>query len=621
MLELMNKDMPRLLAGLLVVLLSLPAGARADDARPNIVILLADDLGSNDLGCYGRKDQKTPHLDRLAAEGTRFTRAYAAASVCSPSRAALLTGLNPTRLGITTWLPGRSDRASHRLLSPAVNPHLPEGTPTLAQLLKPAGYRCAAIGKWHLGEAGHQPTDHGFDEYFAGKANPGAESPLGGKGEQGQADAAVDFIRRSKGQPFFLYLAFDCPHIPLAAPAKATAEKAGAFNPTYAALIESLDLACGKVMAALDAAGVTGNTIVIFASDNGGLHVVEGGEAPPTYNSPNRAGKGFVYEGGLRVPLIMRFPGRMANREISSPVVLGDLCPTLCAITKAASAPTKDYRDLSPLLFDSSSVKWTERALFWHQPHYMNQGGRPAGAILEGDWKLIEQYEDGGLELYNLAKDPGETTDVAAAEAKRVAELRGKLEAWRRSVGARPARPNPGFDRATWEQCFVRTDVTKLPAQAAAKMMRPLMAGWRKAMNNTGTEGPNELIFLEAREAKIQGQKLKYEDPPQKDTIGFWVNARDTAAWRFQAATAGTYRVTVLQGCGKGSGGSTVALETAQGACEFTVEETGHFQRFVPREVGRLRLTAGENTLTVRPLKKTGGAVMDLRRVILERIE
>jgi arylsulfatase A-like enzyme len=614
--------MPRLFLGLLLgtLLALVPVGAQ--ETPPNFVILFADDLGINDLGCFGRKDQRTPNLDRLAAEGARFTQAYAAASVCSPSRAALMTGQSPARLKITTFLTGRTDRASHRLLAVPINVHLPAGVPTIAELLKPKGYASTAIGKWHLGGKGHQPTDHGFDDYFPGRANAGAESPQGGKGEIGQADHAVKFIQKNKAKPFFLYLAFDNPHIPLAAPAKAIAANAQSFHPTYAALIESLDAAVGRVLKALEDNGVAKNTVVIFASDNGGVHISELKESPATYNAPSRAGKGFVYEGGLRTPLIIRYPGRIASRVVSEPVVLGDLCPTICALAKVPAPKTLDFQDISPLLFDSKpSADARPRALCWHQPHYMNQGGKPAGVVREGDWKLIEQYEDGSLELFNLAKDPSETTDLAAAEPARVAALRGKLEAWRRSVGAEPTKANPNFNRAAWEACFVKTDVTKLQALPTSEAMRPLLADWRKAMNDPATEGANALIFLEARDAQVKATKMKYEEPPQKDTLGFWVNAADTASWTFQAPKAGTYRVTVLQGCGKGNGGSVVALDTKQGSCEFTVEETGHFQRFVPREIGKLTLVAGENTLTVRPVKKAKAAVMDLRRVILERVE
>jgi arylsulfatase A-like enzyme len=529
-----------------------------------------------------------------------------------------MTGQSPARLKITTFLTGRSDRASHRVLAAPINLHLPNGVQTIAQLLKPKGYVSAAVGKWHLGGKGHQPTDHGFDESFTGKVNPGAESPQGGKGELGQADYAVKFIQKNKANPFLLYLAFDNPHIPLAAPAKAIEANAKSFHPTYAALIESLDVAVGRVMKALEDQGLAKNTVVIFASDNGGVHISELKESPATYNAPSRAGKGFLYEGGIRTPLIIRYPGRLAPTVINEPVVLGDLCPTICALAKVPAPATLDFQDISSVLFEQKPLN---RPLFWHQPHYMNQGGKPAGVVREGDWKLIEQYEDGSLELYNIAKDPSETTDLAAAEPARVAALRGKLEAWRRSVGAETLKANPNFSRPLWEDCFVKTDVTQLKALPTSEAMRPLLADWRKAMNDATAEGANSLIFLEARDAQVKATKMKYEEPPQKDTLGFWVNADDTASWTFQAPKAGTYRVTVLQGCNKGQGGSVVALDTKQGSCEFTVEETGHFQRFVPREIGKLKLVAGENTLTVRPVKKAKGAVMDLRRVILERVE
>jgi arylsulfatase A len=226
--------MPRLFLGLFLGAMLAFVPAFAQETPPNFVILFADDLGINDLGCFGRKDQNTPNLDKLAAEGARFTQAYAAASVCSPSRAGLLTGQSPARLKITTFLTGRTDRASHRVLGASLNYNLPDGVQTIAQLLKPKGYASAAVGKWHLGGKGHQPTDHGFDEYFAGKANAGAESPQGGKGELGQADYAVKFIQKNKAKPFFLYLAFDNPHIPLAAPAKGIEANAKSFHPTYA---------------------------------------------------------------------------------------------------------------------------------------------------------------------------------------------------------------------------------------------------------------------------------------------------------------------------------------------------------------------------------------------------
>ena len=615
--------MPRLLSFvLLTCLLGTSAQSAEKTSPPNVVVLLADDLGINDLGCYGRKDQATPQIDQLAAQGLRCTNAYAAASVCSASRAALLTGLAPARIGITTFLPGRPERSSHRLLAPKQNLFLPAGVTTLAERLKPAGYRTAAVGKWHLGGKAHQPTDHGFDEYFQGEANPGNESPAGGKGEIAQAEYAVKFIGDNKAKPFFLYVAFDSPHIPLGAPAAAVAAQSGAFNPKYAATVGGLDHAVGKILAALKANGLEDNTLVVFASDNGGVHLPELKEDAPTHNTPYRAGKGFLYEGGIRVPLIFRFPGRFATRTLDLPVCLGDLTPTIAALTGTTpAAAAYDYVDLSPLLFDSLPKPTGNRALAWHQPHYLNQGGRPAGAIREGDWKLLEHYEDGSLELYNLKQDAAEATDLAAQQPAKVAELRGKLEAWRRKVGAQGMTPNPQFNRAAWEACFTKLNLSKLTPQGTASAMTPALAAWRQAMDSIPPAGTNTVIILEAREAKVKAEKMRYEDPPQKDTLGYWVNAADTAAWIFTTPSSGKYRVTILQGCGKGSAGSTVALEVGPSQVQFTVEETGHFQRFVAREIGTLELGSGTNTLTVRPLQKKGAAVMDLRRITLERVE
>ncbi len=607
-----------------MVVLACAVSLSAAETPPNIVILLADDLGINDLGCYGRTEHPTPNLDRLAADGVRFTSAYAAASVCSASRAALLTGQAPARLGITTFLPGRPERSSHRLLAPTQNETLPAGTKTLAALVKPAGYASAAVGKWHLGGKGQSPTEHGFDAYFPTPANPPAAraATAGSKGELQQADLAAKFIAEHKTQPFLLYVAFDNPHIPLGASPQATAAHGQAFNPKYAATVAGLDDAVGRILAALASNGLAEKTIVVFASDNGGVHLPELKENAPTHNTPYRAGKGFLYEGGIRVPLIIRYPGRLGARTNGATVSLGDLTPTLAALAHApVAAGSSDFEDLSPLLFDSVPKASANRTLAWHQPHYLNQGGRPSGAIRDGDWKLIENYEDGSLELYNLKEDVAEATDVAAKQPAKVAELRGKLEAWRRKVGAKGMTTNPQFNRAAWAACFTALDVTKTTPGASAAAMTAGLSAWRQAMDALPAAGTNALIHLEARDAKVQAKKLKYEDPPQKDTLGFWVDPTDTASWTFRAAQAGKYRVSVLQGCGKGSGGSTVALEVGATKAEFTVEETGHFQRFIPREVGVLELAAGDNTLTIRPLKKKGAAVMDLRRVTLERVE
>ena len=605
---------------------SIVAVAASPDHPPNIVLLLADDLGINDLGCYDRADHVTPALDRLAATGTRYTAATAAASVCSPSRVALLTGVHPARANLTTFLPGRSDRSSHKLLTPVIEQALPAAIPTLAERLAPAGYRSHFVGKWHLGGEGALPTDRGFATAASGRANPGPESPEGAKGEQRQANDAVriiaEQIRDHHDEPFLLVVGFDSPHVPLAAPAAEIAAHAGAFNPTYAALVSKLDDAVGKILTALDEAGIADTTLVAFTSDNGGLHVPEIGDPPPTFNAPFRAGKGFLYDGGLRVPLVVRFPrGTEAGRVVAAPVSTGDLVPTICRLAGVAAPQPADFYDLADAALPSAG---SVRPFFWHQPHNTNQGGRPAGAIRLGDWKLVEHFEDGSLELFHTGDDVGEATDCSAAEPARVADLRGRLEAWRRSVAAKEMTANPRFNPAAWQSCHAEIDVSKLPAAAtAAEEVAPL-SQWRKAMDDADA-GPqatrNGFIRLLAKDATVAGEKLCYEPQPDKDTLGYWVNAADRAWWDFRLSEPGRYRVAVLQGCGAGQGGSTVELNSGVAGLEFTVEETGHFQCFVPRAVGTLDLPAGNVRLVVTPLEKKAAAVMDLRSVTLERID
>ncbi|NDC64180.1 MAG: sulfatase [Planctomycetia bacterium] len=608
------------------------AVAKAEPAgpvrRPNIVLLLADDLGINDLGCYGRKDHRTPAIDRLAAGGVRFTSAIAAGSVCTPSRAALLTGRHPARLGLTTFLPGREDRRSQKLLSPALGSHLPDGVRTLADMLAPAGYACGYVGKWHLGEAEHGPQGHGFGTFVRGRPASGAESADGGKGELGQAAAAVAFIEAQRAAPFLLVVGFDSPHIGLAAPRRLVEANAGTFNPLYAAMIESLDGAVGRILEAVQRSGRAEETLVILTSDNGGLHVPEGRDAPPTFNAPWRAGKGFLYEGGLRVPLIIRMPGRAdAGLMVDDPVVLGDLTPTICGLAGVAATEPCDFEDIGPLLSARTDRQPRERTLYWHEPHYTNQGGRPASVVRAGRWKLIEHLEEGRMELFDLQADPGERNDVAGAEPARAAALRGRLESWRRSVGARRMTANGAFDPRAWAACYAEVDVSRLAAATTAEAMRQPLAEWRRAMDERpavvagASDRPTRLVVLEAADAVVRGRQLRYEPQPEKDTLGCWVDPTDTASWAFRIGEAGRYRVVVLQGCGPGDGGSEVAVSAGGESLRFTIEETGHFQRFVPRDVGTIRLVAGDNTLVVRPQSKKGAAIGDIRRIQLERLD
>jgi arylsulfatase A-like enzyme len=595
--------------------------------RPNIVFILADDLGINDLSCYGRRDQPTPHLDRLARQGMRFTNSYCAQSVCSPTRAAIMTGKTPARLHLTTFLPGRPDAPSQLLLHPRINQHLPSGEKTLAQLLKPAGYRTASLGKWHLGGPGFLPTDLGFDVYFPGHADTKPSAAEGGKGEYKLTAHAEKFIEENKGRPFFLYLAHNNPHVPLAAKAELIAKHRDAFNPVYAAMIETLDHCVGRVVAKVDALGLAERTIVVFTSDNGGLHVLEGPQTPATHNTPFRAGKGFCYEGGVRVPLIVRWPGKVKPGTVAdTPVISTDWLPTLLALAGIAAPDGLDGVSLAGLL--TRGERPTPRPLYWHLPHYTNQGSRPAGAIRDGDWKVVEHYEDGHCELFQLAQDPGETADLAAREPARVAELRGKLEKWRRDIGAQENTANPQFNAKPWQCLYRDIDVSRVARQDQASAMALDLQAWRALMNavvqrrappyTPATEPGPGAVILHARDAKIHGSQLRYELEPHKDTLGFWARQDDWAEWEFDAPAAGVFALELLQGCDKGSGGADVEVAVAGQTLSMKVEETGHFQRFVPRTVGTVKLKkAGQYTLSVKAKTKPGAAVMDLRRILL----
>jgi arylsulfatase A-like enzyme len=618
--------MKRVLLPLFFVLSLLPARALPPAERPNIVFILADDLGINDLGAYGRAGHRTPNLDRLGSEGKRFTNAYAPHPVCSPTRAALLSGQHPARLQITNFLPGRPDWPGHRLLQPPLPSGLPTDAPTLGEKLQKAGYATACIGKWHLGgRPPLTPESRGFDFVFAGKANTAPSAQEGGKGEFGQTAKAEEFLQANAARPFFLYLAFDNPHVPLAAQPERVAAKVGSFNPVYAAMIETLDTVVGRVLDKIDALGLREKTLVVFCSDNGGLHVLEGQETPATHNTPYRAGKGFLYEGGIRDPLMVRWPGKVTPGTVSTPVILADMAPTITELTGAEACKPCDYNSLVPILLGSGT--YAERPLFWHMPNYTNQGGRPSGAMREGDWKLIEHYEDGRLELFDLKADLSEQNDLSAAEPARVASMRGKLEAWRRSVNASMPKANPAFQPALWSACYDTFDPSRVEVRSTASEMAVSMEAWRKAMGGLGrfrkvspevpANGLSGLVHLEAKDAQVHGEKLRYEAPPQKDTLGYWVDEKDWAEWDCEIPAAGKYAVEVLQGCVKG--GSQVEVSVGEARVQFTVIDTGHFQRFVPRRVGVLELPAGKTSVSVKPVEKKG-AVMDLRRVSLIRV-
>jgi arylsulfatase A-like enzyme len=593
------------LTRLLIALLVLAAGgaARAAD-RMNVVLVVIDDLGGRDLGCCGSTYHHTPHLDRLAAGGMRFTDACAACPVCSPTRAALLTGKYPARLNLTDWLPGRPDRPDQMLLRPVINQQLPPGEATLAEVLRGAGYATASVGKWHLGGADFAPQQRGFglnvagDEagsprsYFApfrgkdGRFMPGLEKAPEGEYLTDRLTAEAEtFLERNRDRPFFLYLAHYAVHIPLRAKEDLvkkypTGGPPGTQNnPIYSAMIESVDESVGRILRKLDELKLAGRTAVLFTSDNGGLSVREGPDTPSTTNAPFREGKGFLYEGGLRVPLLVRWPGLTRPGSVcAAPVSSIDLFPTIVDLLKVECGVKPDGVRLGPVLRGEGDIH--RDALFWHYPHYSNQGGRPGGAVRAGDFKLVEFYEDGRRELFNLREDPGETRNLIEERPEKARELAGKLDARRREVGARMPRPNPDY----------------VPNPQAAD----------------GT------VTLPARTARVHGVQLRYEAAPHKDTLGYWTRAEDWASWDFTVTKPGTFAVGLLQGCGKGQGGSEVEVAVGGQTLKATVEDTGHFQNFKLRTIGTVTLDRpGRHTLTVRPRSKPGLAVMDLRSVTL----
>jgi arylsulfatase A-like enzyme len=449
--------------------------------KPNIVFILCDDLGINDLHCYGRQDHNTPHLDRLASEGVRCTSAYCSQPICSASRAGLLTGLNPGRLHLTTFLPGRPNCAAQRVLHPEIMLHVPLTVKMLPRYFKEAGYVTGSIGKWHVGGQGFGPADHGFDHVYTGRQNTEPSATEGGKAEYELTRAALDFIENNRHRPFLAYLAHHTPHIPYKAKPHLVEKNKSAFEPVYAALIETLDDTVGLVMQKLDALGLADNTILVFTSDNGGLHVPEGGHTRVTHNTPYRAGKGYVYEGGLRVPLIARWPGRFPRGHvIHEPINNTGWLPTLLELA-GASVPT----DLDGISFAHGLMGGAVPAapLFWHFPHYTNQGSRPSGAMREGTWLLVELYDEAVAELYDLSADVSEQHNIAAQHPARVAAMQAGLDAYRKENDVQYNQPNPNCDEAVFCSIYADTDASMFNPATAGNGEWQRMFAWRRRMD------------------------------------------------------------------------------------------------------------------------------------------
>ena len=457
----------------------------ADKTRPNVVLVLVDDLGWKDLGCQGSKYYETPHIDGLAKEGIRFTDGYAACAVCSPTRAAVQTGRHPARLHVTDWIRSRfqggkipadkinpsrkpvSQWRGRRMLCPPNALWMESDEITLAEVLQSAGYTTGYIGKWHLGADEWYPDKQGFDENYGGcdyGQPPNYFDPFNQpKGRHAmlregiphlpgrksgeyltdrEADEAVGFIRRHKDKPFFLQLSHYAVHTPIQAKASVTANyqakpKGLQKNAKYAAMVESVDDAMGRVLSTLKELKLDGRTIIIFTSDNGGL-------LGPTNNSPLRSGKGYPYEGGIRVPWIVKWPGVVKPGSVSHvPITSIDIFPTVVSATGNQLPKSRgiDGRDLKPLLADTGQLNRSE--LYWHFPHYRHAPG-PYSIIRDGDWKLIKWYE-GPVSLFNLKADLSERNDLAKSNPEKRQELEQKLKAHLKRVGAKVPVLNPNF--------------------------------------------------------------------------------------------------------------------------------------------------------------------------------
>lgn len=476
-----------LLLLLLLFTASSKAVLRPDNEKVNVLFILVDDLGWADLGYNGSVFYETPHIDQLAASGRVFTNAYAASPICSPSRAAIMSGKSPARLHLTDYIPGNRHYGPHKNQKLASHPfklQLDVEEFTLAEAFKEAGYATFFAGKWHLGEEEkYYPQHQGFDinkggnrtghpagGYFAPYNNPQLE-----EGRQGEyltdrlTDETIRFIKNTKTNPFLAFLSFYTVHLPLQGkPEKvekyrnklaqmehkgeAFLKKGETYHKQwqnmlhYAAMVESMDENVGRLLQVLEEEKLLENTLVVFTSDNGGMATSQQADQIPTSNLPLRAGKGYLYEGGIRVPLLVHWKGRVeAGTRTDDPVSGTDFYATLLDIAGLPLRPEQhsDGKSLKPLL---EGQTMDQRPLFWHYPHYSGGlGGRPSGAVRVGDYKLIEFFEDSRIELYDLKKDMGEKTDLAKTKPDKADELKRLLHRWRDAVGAQMPFPNPAY--------------------------------------------------------------------------------------------------------------------------------------------------------------------------------
>lgn len=452
--------------------LALSAGtasaAAAAPRPPNIILILADDLGWADLACYGNTFNETPRIDRLAREGMRFTQFYAG-PVCSPTRASIQAGQNQARVAITVHIPGHW-KPFAKLVEPPVALNLPLEIETVAERLGAAGYRTGYFGKWHLGEEGFSPAQQGWQTAIetGGAVVPARIAPGNRRNADFLAEKAVEFIAANKDRPFLLQVSPFAVHIPLSTTpellAKYKAKKPMPnypSRPDYAGLLEELDQCTGRIVDAVDQHGLANNTLVIFVSDNGGLEHEQSGRIT-TSNAPLRGEKGTLYEGGVRVPCIARWAGTIpAGKESATVGSTIDFYSTFIDLARAAAPSDQplDGTSLLPVLRDPAA-KLGRDTFYWHLPHYHHS--TPASSVRQGDWKLIEFFEDGALELYNLAEDLGETKNRAKDFPDRAKAMQAALKAWRKDVQAQVPQRNPAYDPARVEERWNRSSVTPI---------------------------------------------------------------------------------------------------------------------------------------------------------------
>ncbi|MDP6045484.1 MAG: sulfatase [Phycisphaerae bacterium] len=609
--------------GLGAAALAIPNCLRAADApagdKPNIVFILADDLGWSDVGCYGHPFHETPNIDRLAAGGMRFTDAYAACSVCSPTRASIMTGKYPATLGLTDWIPGLRNSARFKLLMPDFIKRLPLEEITIAEMLKAAGYVTGAVGKWHLGPKGFWPENQGFDVNIGGNHTG---TPAGGyflpnrmtlknmkKGDYLTDRLSIEgakFIEANKDRPFFLYQSYHSVHTPIQAK-KAYVEKykgkkspdGGRYHPTYAGMIQSLDEGVGRILDQLDKLKLTRNTLVFFMSDNGGLNSV-------TAVLPLRAGKGHIYEGGIREPMIVRYPKAIkAGATCAEPVSSVDFLPTIMDIAGVKLSHKIDGLSFASLLKGQKKTLG-RKAIYWHHPHYSPQGGRPASAIRCGAYKLIKLYEGDKIELYNLKDDISEKTDLVEKEPKRTAEMKKMLDAWLKEVKAKFPKPNPNYKQRTGKKKRAAKE------QPATKVKKGSEDGDFDVLTSAGVD-KSELGY--AVRTGDMGVALKKLDKPLGAQAVFKVKLKSL----MKGSSLGIYRNGFLAfgdgvddasliKCGLYLGGQRkyVIAEGALGARQvikpMTGDPLGEFSLTVTADLKRQTVTmiCGEQKLTLK---------------------